>query len=55
MNGTSSNFFVAQRQADVAQARLSELLAAIRHQRAKGDLELAMGTLLESRGIRLER
>ncbi len=55
LNGTVSNFFVAQRQADVAQARLSELLAAIRHQRAKSDLEVAMGTLLDSRGIKLDR
>ena len=55
LNGTVSNFFVAQRQADVAQARLAELLAAIRHERAKSDLEVAMGTLLDSRGIKLDR
>jgi outer membrane protein TolC len=54
LNGLSSNFFVAQRQADLAQARLSELAALIQHERAASDLQLAMGELLEARRLRFE-
>ena len=54
LNGTSNNIFVAQRQADLAQARLAELQAVISHQKAETALAAAMGTLLEERGIRLE-
>ena len=49
LNGLSSNFFVAQRQAELAQARLAELDALIQHERASSDLQLATGQLLEAR------
>jgi outer membrane protein TolC len=51
LNGLSSNFVVAQRQAELAQARLSELDALIQHEKATSDLQLAMGELLESRRL----
>ena len=54
LNGTSSNFFVAQRQADLASARQSELAALISHRKATTALEAAMGVLLEERGIELD-
>ncbi len=54
LNGTSNNIFVAQRQADLAQARLAELQAVISHQKAETALAAAMGVLLEDRGIRLD-
>lgn len=54
LNGTSSNFFIAQRQSDLAQARLAELAALIRNQKAATALRAATGTLLEARNVRLE-
>lgn len=54
INGLSSNFFVAQRQAELAQARLGELEALIQHERASSDLQLAMGELLEARRLKFE-
>jgi outer membrane protein TolC len=51
LNGLSSNFVVAQRQAELAQARLSELEALIQHEKAASDLQLAMGELLEARHL----
>jgi outer membrane protein TolC len=54
LNGLSSNFLVAQRQAELAQARLSELEALIEHEKAASDLQLAMGELLEARHLRFE-
>ena len=54
LNGTSSNFFVAQRQADLASARQSELAALIGHRKATTALDAAMGVLLEERGIELD-
>ena len=54
INGTSSNFFIAQRQADVASARLDELTALIAHRKSSTALDAAMGILLEERGIRLD-
>jgi outer membrane protein len=54
LNGLSSNFLVAQRQGELAQARLSELEALIAHEKASSDLQLAMGELLEARHLRFE-
>ena len=46
LNGLSSNFLVAQRQA--------ELGSLIQHEKATSDLQLAMGDLLEARHLRFE-
>ncbi len=54
LNGTSSNFFVAQRQAELAQAQLSELNAVVQHRKALANLQLEMGTNLDKNNIRLE-
>jgi outer membrane protein len=56
LNGlaSSSNFLVAQRQAELAQARLAELEALIAHEKASSDLQLAMGQLLEARNVRFD-
>lgn len=54
LNGLSNNFMVAQRQADLAQARLGELRALIQHQKAGSALQLAMGELLEARRLRFD-
>jgi outer membrane protein TolC len=54
INGLSGNFFVAQRQAELAQARLGELEALIQHERASSDLQLATGELLEARRLKFE-
>jgi outer membrane protein TolC len=54
LNGLSSNFFVAQRQAELAQARLAELDALIQHERAISDLQLSTGELLEARHLRFD-
>ena len=54
LNGTSSNFFVAQRQDELARAQLAELAAVIQHHKAITNLELVTGTLLDQRQIRLE-
>jgi HAE1 family hydrophobic/amphiphilic exporter-1 len=51
---SSSNFLVAQRQAELAQARLGELEALIAHEKASSDLQLAMGQLLEARRVRFD-
>jgi outer membrane protein TolC len=53
-NGTSSNFFIAQRQADLALARRQELAALIGHRKASTALDAAMGVLLAERGIQLD-
>jgi outer membrane protein TolC len=54
LNGTSSNFVVAQRQADLASAQLAELAALIGHRKATTALDADMGVLLDERGIRLD-
>lgn len=54
LNGLSNNFMVAQRQADLAQARLGELRALIQHEKAGSALQLAMGELLEARRLHFE-
>ncbi len=51
VTGTSSNFFVAQRQEEVAQAQLEELGALLGHQKAQVAVERQTGRLLERRGI----
>jgi|GEM_PF-791298 len=51
LNGLSSNYVVSQRQADLAQARLSEIAALLQHERAASDLQLAMGDILEARRL----
>jgi outer membrane protein len=52
LNSLSSNFVIAQRQADLAQAREAELEALIQHEKAVSDLQLAMGQLLESHHLK---
>jgi outer membrane protein len=54
LNGLSSNFIVAQRQAELAQARLAEVAALIQHEKASSDLQLATGQLLEARGLQFD-
>jgi outer membrane protein TolC len=54
LNGTSSNFFVAQRQDDLARARLAELSALIQHRKAATSLRGAMGVLLDHRHVKLD-
>jgi outer membrane protein len=53
-DGSSNNFMIGQRQAELAQAQLAELGAVIRHRKARTALEAAMGTLIEARGVRLD-
>jgi outer membrane protein TolC len=54
LNSLSTNFIVAQRQAELAQARLAELQALIQHEKASSDLQLATGQLLEARGLKFD-
>jgi len=54
LNGTSDNFYIAQRQNDLAGARLSELAALVQHRKAATALRAAMGVLLDDRGVVLE-
>jgi outer membrane protein TolC len=54
LNGTSSNFFVAQRQDALASAQVAELSAVIGHKKATAALLRATGTLLDERHIELE-
>jgi outer membrane protein TolC len=53
-DGSSNNFMIGQRQAELAQAQLAELGAVIRHRKARTALEAAMGTLIEARGVKLD-
>jgi outer membrane protein TolC len=53
LNGTSSNFFVAQRQEELAAAQLSELSAVLAHTKAATALSRATGELLGERHIEL--
>ncbi|MEM9490364.1 MAG: TolC family protein [Myxococcota bacterium] len=53
LNGTSSNFFVAQRQAELAQAQQAELDALIGYRQARTALHQATGTLLEQHAVEL--
>lgn len=54
LNGTSDNFYISQRQNDLAGARLSELAALVQHRKAATALRAAMGVLLEDRGVVLD-
>ncbi len=54
LNGLSSNFFIAQRQAELAEARLGELEALIQHEKASSDLQLATGQLLEAHHLHFD-
>ncbi len=54
MNGTSSNFLVAQRQEELAAAQLSELTAVLGHTNASAALARATGELLGDRHIELD-
>ncbi|HSR97299.1 MAG TPA: TolC family protein [Kofleriaceae bacterium] len=54
LNGTSSNFVVAQRQEELASAQLAELTAVLGHKKATAALLRATGRLLEERRIELE-
>lgn len=54
LNGTSDNFYIAQRQNDLASAQLAELAAVVQHRRAATSLRAAMGVLLEQHDIELE-
>jgi outer membrane protein TolC len=54
MNGTSSNFVVAQRQEELAAAQLAELSAVLAHTKAAATLASATGMLLDERHIVLD-
>jgi outer membrane protein TolC len=53
LNGTSSNFVVAQRQEELAAAQLAELMAVLAHTKAAAALARATGQLLDERHIEL--
>lgn len=54
LNGTSSNFFIAQRQEELAAAQLAELAALLDHTKAATTLAHATGVLLTERGIAID-
>ncbi len=54
LNGTSSNFVVAQRQEELAAAQFSELDAVVGHTKAATSLARATGQLLAHRHIQLD-
>ncbi len=54
ISGTSSNFVVAQRQEELANAQLAELTAVLNHKKATAALLHATGKLLDERHIRLQ-
>ena len=51
LNGTSSNFLIAQRQEELAAAQVAELTALLDHQKALATRLHATGALLTERGI----
>ncbi|MBL8619942.1 MAG: TolC family protein [Myxococcales bacterium] len=51
LNGTSSNFLIAQRQEELAAAQVAELTALLDHQKALATRLYATGALLTERGI----
>ncbi len=53
LNGTSSNFLIAQRQEELAAAQVAELTALLDHQKALATRLHATGALLTERGIAL--
>jgi outer membrane protein TolC len=54
LNNNSSNFLVAQRQQELANAQLSELTAVLGHKKATAALLRATGRLLEERHVEIE-
>ncbi len=54
MSGQSSNFVVAQRQEELAQAQAAELAAVLAHKKAQAALLKATGRLLDERHVQLE-
>jgi outer membrane protein TolC len=53
VSGQSSNFFIAQRQEELAQAQQSEVQAVLAHKKATAALLKATGRLLEERHVSL--
>lgn len=53
LNGNSSNFFVAQRQGELAAAQLAELAAVLGHKKATAALLRATGQLLDERHVEI--
>jgi outer membrane protein TolC len=53
INGMSTNFEVSSKEKDLAEAKVSVLQAHINYRKAIITLKLAMGTLLEDKGIEL--
>jgi len=53
--GTTNMFFVLTRQNDLAAAQLAETVAIADERKAETELARAMGTILEERGIEMER
>ena len=53
LTGQSSNFVIAQRQEELAQAQLAELQAVLAHKKAQAALLRATGRLLDERGVTL--
>lgn len=54
VNGTSSNFVVAQRQEELAAAQIAEVSAVLEHKKATAALARATGELLGQRHIQLD-
>jgi outer membrane protein len=54
LSGTSSNFVVAQRQEELANAQLAELSAVLGHKKATAALLRATGELLDARHVELD-
>jgi outer membrane protein TolC len=54
VSGQSSNFIIAQRQEELAQAQVSELQAVLAHKKAQAALLKATGRLLDERHIQLQ-
>jgi outer membrane protein len=53
--GTTNMFFILTRQNDLAAAQLAETVAIADERKAETELARAMGTILEERGIEMER
>jgi outer membrane protein TolC len=53
--GTTNMFFILTRQNDLAAAQLAETVAIADQRKAETELARAMGTILEERGIEMER
>ncbi|MBV8758118.1 MAG: TolC family protein [Deltaproteobacteria bacterium] len=53
LTGQTSNFVIAQRQEELAQAQLAELQAVVAHKKAQAALLRATGRLLDERGVKL--